>query len=209
MYFFSMSGIFIILMTFSSFFSTFATDILPQNDSYPRCLQIKERQYIEHIDLDGSYPELEFIDIDAIRKKRVDFFLTGDFPALQEILYRGSFGLLKGTFSGEFPLLNKIMIACGSSEMKLNFVAPWQRDCLITVTNKEQDMHITCPSNVGVIIHTKVSWKGKVKILNGLQQKSRGLCRKTFQNKLVGSSPILLTFNLESHQGGTIFLNVE
>lgn len=168
--------------------------------------EMRKKMRVDVFDFSGAFPQLENIDIDARRKKRVEFYMTGDYPKLKKVNYEGSFGNLSGELTGHFPLLSQINFLCGSCTMDLDLTAPWEHSCEITITGMREDIHLKLPKDVGLIISTKTGVKGKVFPSEELKKKGwLGVWNKTFRNALADQHPIVLTLYIETTDG-KIFL---
>ena len=66
----------------------------------------EEQFYMDRFVFSGQYPDMETMEIHAERKKRVQFDVTGRFPKLESVVYKGSFGLLRSKIKGECPELS-------------------------------------------------------------------------------------------------------
>ncbi|NGX53309.1 MAG: hypothetical protein K1000chlam4_00017 [Chlamydiae bacterium] len=163
----------------------------------------REKKHVDLFDFSGEYENLEDIDIDARRKKRVEVLLTGTYPVLESINYEGNFGSLTGKLSGSFPKLSLVNFLCKSAIMKLDLTGKWEHDCELNIRATAGDILLTIPTDVGVIIHTKRLPIGKV-IVNDLTKKGLGWTKKTFINELYEESPVTLTLNLEVSKGRII-----
>ncbi len=146
------------------------------------------------------------MEIQAQRKKRVHLDASGDFPKLESIVYQGSFGFLRAKLTGNFPRLTSLAVTGTSCKMDLDFRGQWERNTVITVRNEGEPLILALPQDVGVVVHTKVSTKGKVIIEGDLVKCGRGIWNKTYCNAWVGLSPITLIFEVQSGSGGTITL---
>lgn len=167
--------------------------------------RVKER--VDRYDFSGEFLNLENIDIDARKQKRVEFDLSGTYPLLTSVNYEGSFGHLKGDLTGNFPCLNLVNILCTSCAMQLDLTGEWQQSCQITIRGLKEDVAVKLPENVGLIIHTKTSPTGKVITKEGLKKKGWfKVWKKTFHNELAEIAPIVLTLDIETTDG-KILLN--
>jgi hypothetical protein len=175
----------------------------PNARSYEMHPHKKER--IDVFDFEGKYPDLENIDINARKKKYVEFYLTGDYPQLETLNYEGSFGILVGKLTGQFPKLSLVNIFCTNCAMKLDLAAEWQKSCEITIRGEDEDIYLTLPQNIGLVIHTKTGVKGKVIANESLKKKNRfGILKKTFENELAETSEVVLTLTIEAGEGRII-----
>ncbi|MEF9496656.1 hypothetical protein [Chlamydia sp. 04-14] len=165
-----------------------------------------EKFYIDRFNFSGEFPDMETMEIHAQRKKRVHFDASGEFPKLESIVYNGSFGFLRAKLTGNYPELTSLVFACSSCKMDLDFRGRWQQNTTISVSNESEPLTLTFPKNVGVIVHTKVSTKGKVVLEGDFEKRGRGIWNKTYHNPLVGIAPITLVFEVRSGSGGTITL---
>ncbi len=172
-----------------------------------RSFEMKERKKhrVDTFDFEGEYPDLENIDIDGRRKKNVEFYLTGEYPKLEKVNYEGAFGILEGHLTGTFPKLSKINFLCSSCAMKLDFRGEWAQSCAITITGAKEDISILLPKEVGLVIHTKTSAKGRVIPCEELKKKNKlGILNKNFENELASTASIVLTINIEVTEGSII-----
>ncbi|ADZ18436.1 hypothetical protein [Chlamydia psittaci] len=165
-----------------------------------------EKFHIDRFNFSGEFPDMETMEIHAQRKKRVHFDVSGDFPKLESIVYNGSFGFLRAKLTGRYPELTSLVISCSSCKMDLDFRGKWERNATISLSNEAEPLTLTLPKNVGVIVHTKVSTKGKVMLEGDFEKRGRGIWRKTYHNSLVGIAPVTLVFEVQSGSGGTITL---
>ncbi|ANG66220.1 hypothetical protein JG731_03935 [Chlamydia gallinacea] len=165
-----------------------------------------EQFHIDRFNFSGAFPEMETMEIHAQRKKRVYFDASGDFPRLTSIVYQGSFGFLRGKLTGNYPELTALEFSCSSCKMDLDFRGTWHKHTHITVNNESERVTLVLPKNVGVVVHTQVSTKGKVMVEGDLVQRGRGIWKKTYSNSLVDVAPVTLVFNVQSRSGGTIVL---
>jgi hypothetical protein len=169
----------------------------------------REKKRIDLFDFSGDWPNMEDIDIDATRKKRVEVDLTGNYPLLERINFEGGFGLLRGQVTGNFPKLTLINFLCGSSAMTLDFTAKWIQSCEINIRGAREDVTLVLPSDVGLIVSTKVGPRGRVRVEEGLKKKGFGLLKKNYQNTLASTAEIVLQINIETSEGDIILRTVE
>jgi hypothetical protein len=168
-------------------------------------MQPRKKERVDVFDFAGNYPQLSNIDINARKKKHVEFYLTGDYPALESVNYEGAFGILVGKVTGNFPKLALVNFVCTNCAMKLDLGAKWQQSCEITIRGADEDICLTLPKKVGLVIHTKTAFKGKVIPCEGLKRKKRmGILKKTFANELAETAEIVLTLHIESGEGRII-----
>ncbi len=162
-----------------------------------------QKERVDVFDFAGFFPRLENIDVDARKKKNVDFQLTGDYPILEKISYEGAFGTLSGALTGRFPKLTLINFVCANTGVKLDLKARWTQSCTINVSGGNKDIALILPKDVGLVIHTKTGVKGKVIVSENLKSKKRwyNILNKTYQNDLAETSPIVLTICVESIDG--------
>ncbi|WP_174165546.1 hypothetical protein [Chlamydia serpentis] len=182
--------------------SSFGNQIL----SVPHWLSEEESFYTHRFDFSKNYPDMENIEIQAQRKKRVEFNMTGEFPRLETVDYVGSFGHLRAKFRGHYSVLSCLNFSCGACKMDMDFRGNWRKSGTITICNQQEPITLKLPQDVGVIVHTKISLKGKVCILGNLVKQGWGVWNKTYHNDLVGVSEVTLVFNVASG-GGTITLS--
>lgn len=161
-----------------------------------------QRMRVDTYDFEGEYPELEKIEIDARRKKNVEFLLTGEYPALETLNYEGTFGILKGELTGNFPKLSAINFLCTSCAMRLDLAADWKQSCTIHIRGADEDIVLNLPKNVGLVIHTKVGVKGKVVVCEKLKKMGWfRIFKKTYENPLAKTAPVVLTIHVETTDG--------
>jgi hypothetical protein len=164
-----------------------------------------KKQRVDIFDFEGEYPELEHINIDAKRKKNVEFHLTGNYPELELVNYEGSFGSLTGKLTGQFPKLEMINFLCSNCAMQLDLNSNWTQSCEINIRGMDEDVVISLPKDIGLEIHTKVAVKGKVLPCDGLKKKEKlGVLKKTYTNAQAETSPIILKINVEVADGRII-----
>lgn len=166
----------------------------------------EEQFYMDRFVFSGQYPDMETMEIHAERKKRVQFDVTGSFPKLESVVYKGSFGLLRSKIKGECPELSFVDLSCTSCRMDLDFRGDWKKNAAIHIRNEQEPITILLPKDVGVVVYTQVDMNSKVVAEGALMQKGRGFWKKTFRNSLVGEAPVTLTFHVATRNGGTIFL---
>lgn len=160
---------------------------------------------VDVFDFSGGYPNLENIDIDAKRKKRVELTLTGDYPILETINYDGSFGLLTGKLTGNFPKLKLVNFLCTSCAINLDLTSEWKQSCEIKVKGAKENVILKLPESVGLIVHTKTGARGKVIPKEGLKKKGWiGVFNKTYSNPLAETSEVVLTITIETSDGNII-----
>nr|WP_231881970.1 hypothetical protein [Candidatus Chlamydia sanziniae] len=172
----------------------------------PHYVVEEERFHIDRFNFSGYFPDMESMEIEAQYKKRVEFDVTGDFPKLESIVYKGSFGYLRAKFKGHYPCLTLLNFLCTSCKMDMDFRGDWLQSGSITIRNEEEPIVLLLPKNVGVIVHTTTSLKGKVCIEGSFVKQGRGIWNKTYHNSSVGSSPVTLVFHVRSSGSGTITL---
>lgn len=174
--------------------SLFAVEIDPSAKSFE---QRQQKYQVEVYDFVGLYPNLEHIDIDAKRKKRVEFNMKGSYPVLQDIVYEGGFGTLKGELTGEFPALQTASFLCGNTAMTFNLKGNWSQSCLFTFRGMKEPLTLQIPDHVGVIAH--VNTKIGAKISPGPLKKKGWwkLSHRTYQNELAEAAPVVLTFYID------------
>lgn len=198
--------LFLLWMILTSFPFVYADKIDPSISSYEVKERVKYR--VDVFDFEGDYPNLENIDIDARRKKRVELLLPGEYPLLEKINYEGTFGSLIGKLTGSFPKLSTVNFLCSSAAMQLDLTGKWCQDCEINIRGTTGNIVITLPKENGVIVHTKTSSTGKV-VNNGLRKKGWGWLNKTFMNEQHGNDKdIQLVVNIEVTKA-KIILNLE
>lgn len=167
----------------------------------------RPRERVDTYDFSGIFPNLENIDIDAKRKKRVEFDLSGEYPLLTSVNYEGSFGHLNGKLTGQYPALTLVNLFCTNCAMQLDLSGAWQRSCEINIIGQKEDVMLTLPEGVGLIIHTKTAPSGKVVAKEGLKKQGVfHIWKKTYQNDLAETADIVLTLYVET-TAGKIFLN--
>jgi hypothetical protein len=189
---------FLALIPFPLFAERYSID--PSSRTFEMRPCVKER--VDVFDFAGCYPELKKIDIEARKKKNVEFILTGDYPTLETVTYEGSFGVLKGKLTGNFPLLDRMQFLCSQCAMDLDLTSQWQKSCVIRIKGADEKIVVTLPANVGLVVHTKTALKGKVLPREDLIKKNRfGVCNKTFENSLAETAPIVLTLYIEAGDG--------
>lgn len=172
----------------------------PNSRSFEMRPPKKER--VDVFDFAGKFLELENIDINARKKKNVEFYLTGDYPVLESVNYEGSFGVLSGKLTGNFPKLALINFICTSCAMDFDLGAKWQQSCEIHIQGADQDIVLDLPKDVGLVIHTRTGMKGKVIAPEGLKKKKwYSILNKTFENALVETAAVVLTIYVECGDG--------
>ena len=163
------------------------------------------RHRVDTYDFSGIFPNLENIEIDAKRKKSVELDMTGEYPLLTHVNYEGSFGKLRGSLTGDFPLLELISVSCGSCAMDLDLRGSWQRSCEISICGLREDIVLTLPSDVGLVVHTRTKPAGKVIASEGLKKQGWfHVLSKTYQNALVDTADVVLTLTIETSEGNII-----
>lgn len=165
-----------------------------------------EKLHTDYLDFSSTFSDMETLEIHAQRKKRIHFDVSGSFPNLETIHYQGSFGYLRANITGDYPAMHAMAFTCSSCRMELDFQGRWYKDACIRIANEGEPIVLTLPSDVGVIVHTDISMKGKIVIEHDLQKQGFGLWKKTYRNALVGHSPITLVFEVRSGAGGMIIL---
>lgn len=184
------------LLTFSSLF---ANPVDPSSTSF--ALR-KEKERVDLFDFPGEYAHLKNIDIDAIRKKKVEISLKGEYPLLESINYEGGFGTLKSALTGKFPLLQSVNFLCKSCAMEIDLAGSWEQSCHIVIHGMKEDITLTLPKDIGLVVHTKTAPKGKV--INECDLKKKGwfsLLNKTYYNESSTSSDLVLTLEIETTDG--------
>ncbi|MEZ5315381.1 MAG: hypothetical protein R3E91_04135 [Chlamydiales bacterium] len=163
--------------------------------------------HVDRFDFSGEFPNLQNIDIDGRKKKRVEFDLSGDYPLLNSVRYQGSFGFLKGAFTGKYPSLSFVTILAKNCAIQLDLKGRWSCDCEMIIRGMKEDVIIHLPEDIGLIIHTKTSPSGKVFAKKGLKKQNRWtIWKKTYQNPLAKTASVVLTLNIETTDG-KIFLH--
>src|SRR5262249_47601586 len=169
-----------------------------------------KKQRVDIFEFAGQLPKLVNIDIDAKKKKNVEFQLTGDCPLLETINYEGTFGILKGKLTGHCPKLALINFLCTSCAMDLDLEADWQQSCEINIQGEKENVVLKLPKNVGLVIHTRTAAKGKVVLSNDdlkddlKKQNFFGFFKKTYQNELAETAPVLLHISITTTEGHII-----
>ena len=187
--------------------SLFAEHITLDPSAHSFEMKPRQKERVDTFDFAGHYPDLENIDINGRRRKNVEFYLTGEYPILESVNYEGAFGILSGELTGTFPKLTLVNFLCTHCAMKFDLDAEWKQSCEINIRGGDENIHLTLPKNVGLIIHTKTAVKGKVVASEGLKKKNRfGILKKTFENELAETADIVITLNIECADGH-IFLN--
>lgn len=167
----------------------------------------RKKLRIDAFDFSGAWPNLENIAIDGKRKRRVEIDLTGKYPLLESISYEGGFGTLSADLTGEFPLLETVDFVCGASKMTFDLRSEWQRNCTINIGGRTEDITLLLPTDVGLVVNTKVGAAGKV-IVEGLKKRGMGILKKKYDNGLVETAEIVLQINVET-SGGRIILSAQ
>ncbi|MFZ0564954.1 MAG: hypothetical protein WAM28_02015 [Chlamydiales bacterium] len=177
-----------------------ANPIDPSISSY----EVQKKMQVEVYDFSGDFPNLKNIDIDARRKKRVEFILTGNYPLLEEITYEGGFGIFQGDLTGNFPNLSRISFLCTSCCMNFDLTGNWAKSCEINIRGMKENVIIKLPKEeVGIVVHTKTSAGRKV-VVNDLRKKGWGILNKTFVNELYNEADVTLILNVETTEGSII-----
>lgn len=171
-----------------------------------RCVIESEQLHVDHFQFANTSAELETIDICADRRKRVRLDVSGSFPKLETVSYQGSFGKMWGIFTGDYPELSSLNFECTTCKMDMDFRGVWHRDATIFIRNEGEPIVLKCPQNVGVVVHTKMGTSGKVLLNGSFVKKGYGVWNKTYHNSLVGTSPVTLTFVVESYGRGLVTL---
>ena len=170
-------------------------------------MRTPRKERLDVFDFSGEYHDLENIDINARKRKNVEFYLTGEYPALESLTYEGSFGVLRGELTGNFPKLSLINFLCSSCAMNLDLNTQWHCSCEIHIRGGDEDIVLNLPKDVGLVIYTKTALKGKVIPCEGLTKKNKmGILNKIFENSLVETAPVVLTIHIETADG-RILLN--
>jgi hypothetical protein len=164
-----------------------------------------KKERVDVFDFSGEFEQLEEIDIDARKRKNVEFYLTGDYPLLESVHYTGSFGIFSGELTGNFPKLSLINFLCTSCAMNFDLCAEWQSSCEINIVGKDENIIVKLPNEVGLVVYTKTSLKGKVVVSEELKRQGRySLRQKKFQNAIAETAPVVLTINIETNDGHII-----
>lgn len=166
----------------------------------------KEQFHIDTFQFRDKCSSLESIDINAERKKCVRLDVSGSFPQLERVSYKGSFGKMWGMFTGDYPKLDTLDFECSACRMEMDCRGSWHQPATVVIRNENAPIILMCPRDVGVVIRTKVGPQGKVLIHGSYQKKGRGIWNRTYHNSLVGVSPITVTFIVESYGQGSITL---
>lgn len=180
----------------------YVTSIDKESNSF----EMKKRMRVDVFEFAGGYPNLENIDIDAKRKKNVEFLLTGECPLLESVYYEGSFGVLTGMLTGIFPKLTKVDFLCKNCAIDLDLTSNWQQSCEINIRGAKQNVILKLPESVGVIVYTHTGPKGKVIAGGDFKKKGWGILNKAYINPQAETSDIVLTLVVETSDGH-IFLN--
>lgn len=122
----------------------------------------EEQFYMDRFVFSGQYPDMETMEIHAERKKRVQFNVTGSFPKLESVVYKGSFGLLRSKIKGECPELSSVNLSCTSCRMDLDFRGEWKKNASIYIRNEQEPITIMLPKDIGVVVYTQVDMNSKV-----------------------------------------------
>ncbi|MCH9625492.1 MAG: hypothetical protein S4CHLAM123_06670 [Chlamydiales bacterium] len=165
----------------------------------------KNKQRVDTFDFPGEFPLLENIDIDAKRKKIVEFNLNGDYPILETLNYEGGFGRLTGDLTGNLPCLSLVNFLCSNCAMTLDLSGLTQTSCEVNITGMKENIILKLPEDVGLVVHTRTSPKGKVMVRKGLKKQGwTGILKKTYTNELVETAPVVLILNIELTEGRII-----
>lgn len=192
-------------MRFLLFFFILTSSVFAFDPSISTFKERKQTQRIDRYDFSGVFSNLENIDIDARRKKRVEFDLTGEYPLLETLNYEGGFGHLDAKLTGAFPILQVVNFLCTNCAMEFDLGGKWEQSCEINIRGLKEDVVITLPSDVGLVIHTKTSTRGKVIASDQLKKKGWiGFWNKTFIHN--PEAEVVLTLNVET-SNGRIFFN--
>jgi hypothetical protein len=168
-------------------------------------LRPPQKERVDVFDFEGEFPELKKIDINARKKKNVEFYLTGDYPLLESVDYEGSFGVFKGELTGNFPKLASVNFICTNCAMQFDLDTKWQCPCEITICGENEDIILALPKDVGLVIHTRTGVKGKVVACEGLKKKKwYSITKKTFENSLIETAPVTLTINIVVGEGSIV-----
>lgn len=179
----------------------FANTVDPSATSF----ELRGKQRVDVFDFPGVYAHLKNIDIDGTRKKKVELFLKGEYPLLESIEYEGGFGTLKGALTGKFPLLESVNFLCKNCAMDFDLTGDWEQNCHIVIQGLKEDITLTLPKNVGLVIHTKTAPKGKVINQCDLKKKGwLGILNKTFYNEASETEDLVLTLDIITTDGRII-----
>ncbi|MEG1542267.1 MAG: hypothetical protein RRZ67_02475 [Victivallaceae bacterium] len=192
------------IVLFSFWFST-AFAITPHDTSI-QSFSGKSEFYTEEMDFSGIYPHLENINIDATRKKRVELNLSGSYPVLKTVFYRGSFGTLAVNACGDLPVLENASFLCSSCHLLLDLSGQWSKSASITVKNENEDIRLIFPADIGVIVRTTTGLKGKVSSAMGFRKVSGSWNKKMFVNDKYPDASVRLTVDIVTCGKGSIFL---
>lgn len=190
------------------FFLLFFSPLLAEVDRNVRSFSKSEKKIkIDQFDFSGDWPNLENIDIDGQRKKRVEIDLSGNYPLLKQITFQGGFGILDGQLTGTYPLLESVQFLCGSRKITLDLTAQWQKNCEMKIIGSKEDITLVLPANVNLIVDTKVALKGRV-FAEGLTKKGWGVLKKRYEKISEQSEIATLTLYVETTEGN-IYLYIE
>jgi len=124
---------------------------------------------------------------------------------LHTLNYEGSFGELTGQLTGNYPKLKLVNLLCTSCAMDLNLNGNWQKSCVINIRGEKEDIVLSLPTGVGLIINTHVGATGKVVAKEGLKKQGwMKVLNKTYHNALVETAPVVLTLNIETTSGNIV-----
>lgn len=190
-------SVFLLLAT-----SLMAVEIDPSTASFT---QRKQQCRVDVYDFIGDYPNLKNIDIDAKRKKRVEFNLTGSYPVLEKIVYEGGFGSLNGLLVGDFPSLKQVNFLCGNMAMNFNLQGQWHQSCACTFRGAKEPIVLQLPKDVGVIAHVNTKLGAKV-IAGPLKKKGWWkITHRTYKNQLADTADIVLTLYIDAAKSSITF----
>lgn len=193
--------LFLLSVLFSPLIASAAIDRTVSSFETPR----PQNQRVDRYDFSGEFPNLKKVDIDAKKKKKIEFDLSGEYPLLTVVNYTGNFGHLKGDFTGNYPLLEQMNLVCGSCAMELDLNGNWQKSCHITIKGGEKDIVIQLPEEVGLVIYTKTAIPGKVIAKESLiKHKWYKILNKTYYNDKAKTAPVVLTLDIELTDGQII-----
>ncbi|MBS0646180.1 MAG: hypothetical protein JSR97_06275 [Verrucomicrobia bacterium] len=175
-------------------------------DSSLKTFEQRETQKkVDVYDFEGDYPQLEKIDIDARRKKCVEFNLCGSYPALEKIVYEGGFGSLDSRLTGKYPLLKQIEFLCGNAKMDFDLKGDWQRSCKMTIQGAKEPIVLKLPSDIGIVAHVHSKLGAKVEAGPLKKQGWWHMVQRTYTNDLADTAEVVLTLDINIADGVVVF----
>lgn len=149
------------------------------------------------IHLPEVYPDLKDISV-KLKQRRVDLFLTGEYPALETVKIDSKWGDVWGHFEGKFSNMDEITVRTISGRVVLDLRGEWEKSCKITVESGSGVISIKVPTDVAIALDAS-SELGKV--YKGDLKRRRWWSKELYVSSNFDEAPVVLELHLKTKKG--------